>query len=206
MFFPRIILVLLANLKSRKNKNITRAVNSNSKIINSNNFNSKTFLFLASNIEWTMNDLLQLKKPLSSAKINIRDTTTGNINQQQAVETENGSAAVKKFTNHHKRPSISYEISSKRAKGHDTTIKTTPQLLQQLIATTGTNGQKSRQKTAIQNIKIENRWTPPPNVVEEKQQQKPAATNSVLMNLLVSGCDVSAGYYTCLPRPKVAKA
>lgn len=151
-----------------------------------------------------MNDLLQLKKPFSSAKINIRDIETGNVNNQQAVETENNSNTVKKTTNHHKRPSISYDISSKRAKGHDTTIKATPQLLQQLITTTGTNGQKVRQKAAIQNIKIENRWTPPP--VEEKPQQKPAATNSVLMNLLVSGCDVSAGYYTCLPRPKVAKA
>ena len=72
------------------------------------------------------------------------------------------------------------------------------------MTSTGIN-QKNRQKVQ-QNINnsdvasTSSRWT-------TNTQSKPhqPASNSVLMNLLVSGCDVSAGY-TCLPRPKVAKA
>lgn len=149
------------------------------------------------NIEWTMNDLLQLKTP--RARKSIHENSPG---------VDNCGNAGKKTINQHKRPSISYEINSKRAKGHDATIKPTPQLLQQLIAvTSSTNCSKIRPKIAVQNIKSENRWTPPQSslFVEEKQLKKPTATSSVLMNLLVSGCDVSAGY-SCLPRSKVAKA
>ncbi|KAL7022431.1 hypothetical protein ACKWTF_012240 [Chironomus riparius] len=170
---------------------------------------------IASNVEWTMNDLLQLKKQHhhSGTKITIEkysientsshiNTSVSNINQIQSG-LENNLVKLKEKTNHHKRPSISYEINSKRVKGQET-IKTTPQLLQQLMTSTGIN-QKNRQKVQ-QNINnsdgasLSSRWT-------SNAQSKPhqPASNSVLMNLLVSGCDVSAGY-TCLPRPKVAKA
>lgn len=137
-----------------------------------------------------MNDLLQLKKP---------------------PVTQTADLERKKSINHHKRPSIAYEIDSKRAKCHDGTIKSTPQLLQQLITTSsGVNSSKARQRVHIQSIKSEPiRYTPTSQSLsqQKKQQSQPQqASNSVLMNLLVSGCDVSAGYYTCLPRPKVAKA
>jgi hypothetical protein len=163
-----------------------------------------------------MNDLLQLKKQQnhhqSNTKITIEkysienksshiNTSVSNINQTQSGLDNNNLVKLKE--KNHKRPSISYEINSKRVKGQET-IKTTPQLLQQLITSTGIN-QKSRQKVQ-QNINnsdvasTSSRWT-------SNAQSKPhqPSSNSVLMNLLVSGCDVSAGY-TCLPRPKVAKA
>lgn len=165
-----------------------------------------------------MNDLLQLKKQQnhhqSGTKITIEkysienksthiNTTVSNVNQIQSGLENNSIVKLKEKTNHHKRPSISYEINSKRVKGQET-IKTTPQLLQQLMTSSGIN-QKSRQKVQ-QNMNnsdvpsTSSRWT-------SNAQSKPhqPVSNSVLMNLLVSGCDVSAGY-TCLPRPKVAKA
>ncbi len=142
-----------------------------------------------------MNDLLKIKKPFVIGN----DVTAG---RTQHADLDNENVTVKKSTNHHKRPSISYDISSKRAKGQDVMIKATPQLLQQLISSTGSNGLKMRQKVGMKGIKVEGSSSS-----EEKPSpsKPPTATNSVLMNLLVSGCDVSAGYYTCLPRPKVAK-
>ena len=146
-----------------------------------------------------MNDLLQLKKPLTSG----------------TPVTQTADLESKKSINHHKRPSISYEISSKRAKcQHDNgTLKSTPQLLQQLITTSsGVNSSKARQRVQMQSIKSEPiRYIQPTSqsLLQQNKQSQPqqASSNSVLMNLLVSGCDVSAGYYTtCLPRPKVAKA
>lgn len=148
-----------------------------------------------------MNDLLQLKSP--KTRKNYQDATHNIKNNSPSVGGDIGGDSMKKIINHHKRPSISYEINSKRAKGHDATFKSTPQLLQQLIAVnSSTNSSKIRPKIAVQNIKMENRWTSP-TIMEEKQQ--PTVAGSVLMNLLVSGCDVSAGY-SCLPRSKVAKA
>lgn len=158
---------------------------------------------IASNVEWTMNDLLQLKKQQnhhqSGTKITIEkysienksshiNTTVSNVNQIQSGLENNSIVKLKEKTNHHKRPSISYEINSKRVKGQET-IKTTPQLLQQLMTSSGIN-QKSRQKVQ-QNMNnsdvpsTSSRWT-------SNAQSKPhqPVSNSVLMNLLVSGCDV----------------
>lgn len=154
-------------------------------------------LLAPESMEWTMNDLLQLKKP----KINLDDrsgASVGHINQNQPTEPQTVKCREKSSMNH-KRPSLSCEISSsKRAKSQDS-IKTTPQLLQQLIASPGCD-LKNRPKIQKEpSTSSEAKWSP------QKLQQQPAS-NSVLMNLLVSGCDVSAGYYTCLPRPKVAKA
>jgi hypothetical protein len=170
-----------------------------------------------------MNDLLQLKKQHQThhhhqpgTKITIEKYNNENksshmnhINQQHTEMESNNLLKLKEKSNHHKRPSISYEISSKRVKGQDNTIKATPQLLQQLITTTGIN-QKGRHKVAQQQQTLNSdaastssRWTTSSAPQQSKTHQP--ASNSVLMNLLVSGCDVSAGY-TCLPRPKVAKA
>lgn len=143
-----------------------------------------------------MNDLLQLKKQPSPLKINQEDenASVSHINQTEHQLQQQATEAIvkskEKTSGSHKRPSLAYEISSsKRAKGHET-IKP-----QQLMA------QKNRTKTQTeQSTSNDTRWSQSP----QKAQQQ--ASNSVLMNLLVSGCDVSAGYYTCLPRPKVAKA
>lgn len=160
-----------------------------------------------------MNDLLQInKQPGTTTKITIEKDSNESkaINVTHINQTDSDNINVMKIkeksTNHHKRPSITHEISSKRIKGHDT-IKATPQLFQQLMTTTGTSlkGRQKLQQATTETPSTSARWTS--SVVTQKpQQQQQPASNSVLMNLLVSGCDVSAGYYTCLPRPKVAKA
>lgn len=156
-------------------------------------------------IEWTMNDLLQLKKQpalkINHEKKEDQNASAGHINQADQAETI--IKCKEKSNVNHKRPSLACEISSsKRIKGQDT-IKTTPQLLQQLITTPGCNI-KIRSKLQEPSTSEATRWSPLPS--QQKAQQSQPPSNSVLMNLLVSGCDVSAGYYTCLPRPKVAKA
>ena len=156
-----------------------------------------------------MNDLLQLKKQPRHLKIepdeqmtSVRVITQTELQQkhlqkpqhhQMQSESIVKSREVKPNLNH-KRPSLSSEINgSKRAKGVDTCLDTTSQ---QMI-TSSNNNQKSRLKVQVQQSE---RWSP--LATPQKAQQ----SSSVLMNLLVSGCDVSAGYYTCQPRPKVAKA
>lgn len=114
---------------------------------------------------------------------------------------------IKERQNTNKRPSLTSESNSKRIKGHDASkqpsntscTSATPQLLHQLMSPTTSASQKSRSKSRQV---AESRWT---TGLNGKSQQQQTASNSVLMNLLVSGCDVSAGY-TCFPRPKVAKA
>ncbi|KAG5670956.1 hypothetical protein PVAND_001185 [Polypedilum vanderplanki] len=134
----------------------------------------------ASNVECTMNDLFQLKKQQPITKQESKEHTI--VNQLQS-ELEN-SSRVKTTVNQHKRPSISCEISSKRIKAQET-IKATPQLLQQLITATGVSP-KGRQKIQLNHNNDENqRWKPQ----QQQQTQQQPASNSVLMNLLVSGCD-----------------
>lgn len=137
-----------------------------------------------------MNDLLQLKKQPATLKVNQEDENAIIRAESQQQIAESIVKCREKSTASHKRPSIAYEISSsKRAKGHET-IKP-----QNLMATSQKKFAKPEQSPSN-----DTRWSP------VQSPQKPQPSNSVLMNLLVSGCDVSAGYYTCLPRPKVAKA
>ena len=152
-----------------------------------------------------MNDLLQLKKQ-PSTKTNYEKKDDQNVSlinqaehkqQQQTAQAETIVKSKEKLSVNHKRPSLSNDIiCSKRAKGLDT-IKATPQLMQQL---TGCH-QKIRTKTQTETSTSKG-WSP----MSSPQKAQQPVSNSVLMNLLVSGCDVSAGYYTCLPRSKVAKA
>lgn len=145
-----------------------------------------------------MNDLLQLRSQPSPLKINHEDenASVSQINQsehqlQQQTAPESMVKSKEKSNGSHKRPSLACEISSsKRAKGQET------------VKPQQSMPQKNRVKTQMdQSTSGDTRW---PLTTPQKTQQQ--ASNSVLMNLLVSGCDVSAGYYTCLPRPKVAKA
>lgn len=90
--------------------------------------------------------------------------------------------------------------SSKRVKSGSGAVQTTnssPQLLQQLMAPSPVPA-KAKAKSKLDQS---DRW--PTGGAASKVEQ---VSNSVLMNLLVSGCDVSAGY-TCFPRhSKAAKA
>lgn len=177
-------------------------------------------MFLASNtIEWTMNDLLQLNNNQISQQqqqvqsmcneIDVKNNNQNSVSNQNAIAMPQqvqqqlmNVPKIKERPNTNKRPSLTSESNSKRIKGHDASkqpsttscTSATPQLLHQLMAPTTSASQKSRSKS---------RWTSGLNGKSQQQQQ--TASNSVLMNLLVSGCDVSAGY-TCFPRPKVAKA
>lgn len=153
-----------------------------------------------------MNDLLRLKKEPSSTTSTIEikyDQVASQVEHkhQQPIQTETTVKSKEKSNINHKRPLLSQDlVCSKRAKGQET-IKPTPQLMNQLMTSTGCI-QKARTKTQTE-TPTSNGWSQAAS--PQKASQQPAS-NSVLMNLLVSGCDVSAGYYTCLPRPKVAKA
>lgn len=157
-----------------------------------------------------MNDLLQLKKPSTTKIIQekvetpstcVSQTARTELKHQQSQQTESIIKSKERCNVNNKRPSLTQDIvSSKRAKGQET-IKATPQLMQQLMSTNGGNLKAKAKLQSEASTSNVNRWSP----LSSPQKQQPAS-NSVLMNLLVSGCDVSAGYYTCLPRQKVAKA
>lgn len=178
-----------------------------------------------------MNDLLQLnnnqvsqqqhqqhqqqQEQLICNDIDVKNNNQNSANNQNAIvmpqQVQQQLLTVPKIKerqNTNKRPSLTSESNSKRIKGHDaskhnavplnTCTSATPQLLHQLMSPSTSASQKSRSKSR----QSESRWTAG---ISGKSQQQQTASNSVLMNLLVSGCDVSAGY-TCFPRPKVAKA
>jgi hypoxia-inducible factor 1 alpha len=89
-------------------------------------------------------------------------------------------------------PSVPQQISQSQS---------SPQLLQQLMAPSPVPQSKKPLKSKYDSGSGSSRWTDGQMINGLHEQ----ASNSVLMNLLVSGCDVSAGY-TCFPRPKAAKA
>lgn len=126
------------------------------------------------------------------------------INTLKKVVTQPGS---------NKRPSVVVASeTNKRARPSSTAISfipstithtTTPQLLQQLITPAQTiQIDGLRGKSDSSDTVGGGKWSATSN----GSTTLPQSSNSVLMNLLVSGCDVSAGY-TCFPRPtKAAKA
>lgn len=89
--------------------------------------------------------------------------------------------------------------SGSAAPATTTTTTSSPQLLQQLMAPSPVPAKaKARSKSLLDQS---DRWPTGGGATKVEQ-----VSNSVLMNLLVSGCDVSAGY-TCFPRhSKAAKA
>ena len=103
----------------------------------------------------------------------------------------------------------------------NTLTSASPQLLQQLMAPTKSTAAKVKvvEQQQQQSRKTGNDASMKNNndskaqedqeskkgfaMLSKKQQQTPAPSNSVLMNLLVSGCDVSAGYMCLAPmRPR----
>lgn len=79
------------------------------------------------------------------------------------------------------------------------TQKLPSQLLQQLIQTSGPQQVQSRGPRGDSVWVLDGGGTPSGNKQQQQPQQRqkqppPTPSDSVLMNLLVSGCDVSAGY------------
>ena len=148
-----------------------------------------------------MSELLQLNNSITNKPTNeLRSIET--VGTQQSivahVSTPNIPTPAKKIerTTSHKRPSNASENSSKRAKAGNISTGTSPQLLQQLMAPNSKNG-----KVKSRPLQENGKWSGQKAHTNNSLQ----GNNSVLMNLLVSGCDVSNGY-TCFPRPsKVAR-
>lgn len=104
-------------------------------------------------------------------------------------------------------------LESKRLKSnimdYQQNSTTTSQLLQQLI-TTPQQQQPGNLHSKNSKGVLESRWPANENqtLTQQQQQKQQKQSNSVLKNLLISGCDVSAGY--CIlpmrPKTKLAKA
>lgn len=99
---------------------------------------------------------------------------------------------------------------AKRMRSDDRMVAS-PQLLQQLMAPTKTHNAMGKPKAGsrkgpevVEAAKAEKMvCSRSENVDEENRGQATVPSNSVLMNLLVSGCDVSAGYVCMAPmRPR----
>ncbi|XP_058117384.1 protein similar [Anopheles ziemanni] len=157
---------------------------------------------------WKFEDLLQLN-----------GAATVKLSQQQAQQ-QTGSKKPNSPTNgtSHKRSLTGIDgveptetgLSCKRHKAggslssSSSSSSSAPQLLQQLMAPSPVP-QKLKGRGRAGQDGIGGRW-PNGQLGGAAGMQQEQSGNSVLMNLLVSGCDVSAGY-SCLPRPsKAAKA
>lgn len=186
-------------LKNNENSKTTLNTNNNNSNSNNNNINNN----VSSN---SNNDNVSSNNSNST----VISQAAGKTNKQIYNNHNNNNTSS---NNHLKRPSNTSENSSKRAKStnsqSDLNVSVVssrvakaqaPQLLQQLMAPSQ-QSQKSRMKDG-------QRWNGNNGTNSSTNKTIPLqqSSNSVLMNLLVSGCDVSAGY-TCFPRPtKVAKA
>lgn len=149
-----------------------------------------------------MNDLLQLKS--NNARINFNESQA-----TSAVNCINQIDDCQTVGKNHKRPSISSydQISTKRVRSE-----------QSVDAISNNVKCKSRLNDQLHiNSEMMECLSPAARKVDQQQssilsspseyQQSQQQSNSVLMNLLVNGCDVSAGYYTIpIPRQKAAKA
>lgn len=162
---------------------------------------------------WTMNDLLQLNGT-STSGTTTATTGGGKLNVIASIVSKKNSTAspvvsANSVVASNKRSlAESGDGCSKRAKPnptqsshHQQSPTSSPQLLQQLMAPSPVPAKAKAKSKSMLDQSDQHRW--PGGKVNGLQEQ---ASNSVLMNLLVSGCDVSAGY-TCFPRPsKAAKA
>lgn len=138
-----------------------------------------------------MTDLLQINTTSNILQISTPKKTDRNLNLNN------------------KRPSniSSIDPSNKRVKSSTQSTceqQSSPQLLQQLMAPSPTP-HRSRSR----NLEKDIRWNIENGGGGVVGGGTPQPSNSVLMNLLVSGCDVSAGYICLLPMrttKKTAKA
>ncbi len=143
-----------------------------------------------------MNDLIQINHPPIIKTISNMSPIQNNANRvlKSPPRTYN------------KRPlhQSSLDVNgTKRVKPTFDQQQSAPQLLQQLMApTTQQHRVRLKEDTPIKMEPTNNRWTMDKNSqmqLIEQQQQQQQTSNSVLKNLLVSGCDVSAGYICIVP-------
>lgn len=148
----------------------------------------------------------------------LKQSSNMNIEMNNAITT--GSCNI----NNKRHLNVTTSLDSKRIKNSSSVeIQTSPQLLQQLMAPT-----PQKQKSRLLLEKSSNsKWNPDGgggnnnNNENGSQQQNgnnnnnssmssssSSSSNSVLKNLLISGCDVSAGYICIVPmrHKKAAKA
>lgn len=155
---------------------------------------TKKNLFSGSNQDqqWSMNDLIQINPPPFIK-------TISNISPQQS----NNTARVLKSPprTYNKRPlhQSSLELNAtKRVKPTFDQQQSAPQLLQQLMAPTQQQRVRLKEDTPIK-MEPTTKWTIDKNSQMQLIEQQQQTSNSVLKNLLVSGCDVSAGYICIVP-------
>lgn len=146
---------------------------------------------------------------LTAAMIRISNNNANNSTRNLLVttsSTQNNHISNKRHIITNRTPSM---MEPKRVRNNSVEVQTSTQLLQQLMAPT------HKQKTKVE-------WNQRSGGMQQHQQQLPSnnssanssassspapSSNSVLKNLLVSGCDVSAGYCIVPMRPKkLAKA
>lgn len=143
--------------------------------------------------QWSMNDLIQINPPPIIK-------TISNINP---LQTNTNRVLKSPPRTYNKRPlhQSSLELNgTKRVKPTFDQQQSAPQLLQQLMAPTNAQQQRVRLKDDTP-IKMEPtaKWTIDKNSQMQLIEQQQQTSNSVLKNLLVSGCDVSAGYICIVP-------
>ncbi|XP_055543814.1 protein similar [Wyeomyia smithii] len=159
---------------------------------------------------WTMNDLLQLNGAGTAAESNATTTTTNSVACSPKLNatvvatsvvskknsTHSSNTSTMPATNTNKRSHTTSEsgsdTTSKRVKS-TTSVNThqqqqqsptsSPQLLQQLMAPSPVPT-KAKSKSKVGHEQSEHRWATSKLIGLQEQ-----SSNSVLMNLLVSGCD-----------------
>ncbi|XP_058055586.1 protein similar-like [Anopheles bellator] len=166
---------------------------------------------------WKFDDLLQL----NASDGTTSNSVTGKLNAQPPTNASSVAASFAKaattkkaptgtggssMNGNNKRPNDGTGESAtgnacKRLKPCATTGTSAPQLLQQLMAPSPLP-QKLKSKSRQAQEAAGGRW-PNGSANGAAGLLQEQSGNSVLMNLLVSGCDVSAGY-SCFPRPSKA--
>lgn len=151
--------------------------------VSQNNQNSSASTTTTSGSKLNVSIVSKKSSSSSSSKRSLAASESGTDGTSKRVKSAPGSGAVQH---------------------HSSTTSSSPQLLQQLMAPSPVPAKaKARSK-----LDQSDRWPTGSAAAAAAAASKQAdqVSNSVLMNLLVSGCDVSAGY-RCFPRhSKVAKA
>uniref|UniRef100_A0A182XWA9 Uncharacterized protein n=1 Tax=Anopheles stephensi TaxID=30069 RepID=A0A182XWA9_ANOST len=168
---------------------------------------------------WKFDDLLQLNGTVTTnAKGTTQQATTvpqANIIASFVTTATKKSAGAGSVNGNNKRTLNGVSEAAgdtgtgnncKRLKSSTaTTPSSAPQLLQQLMAPSPVPQKLKSKSRSAQDGTAGGRW-PNGHAGNNGGLLQEQSGNSVLMNLLVSGCDVSAGY-SCFPRPsKAAKA
>lgn len=140
-----------------------------------------------------MNDLIQISPPPIAKTLSNISPIQNNTNRVLKPPPRT----------YNKRPLHQSPLElngTKRVKPTFDQQQSAPQLLQQLMAPTSQQRVRLKEDAPIK-MESTTKWTMDKNsqmqLIEQQQQQQ--TSNSVLKNLLVSGCDISAGYICIVP-------